>query len=65
MSFQVYSTPWYCSTAIRKDVYIFLCQSQREVDLKAAKIYPLLLSTFLRLMNAIYSTVSVLRGVIK
>ncbi|XP_065203008.1 odorant receptor Or2-like [Planococcus citri] len=64
LSFAVYSTPWYWSTSLRKDVYIFLCQTQRPMTVTALGAYPLRLATFLRFMNVIQSSVNVLRAII-
>ncbi|XP_065226785.1 uncharacterized protein LOC135850024 [Planococcus citri] len=62
LSFAVYSTPWYWLKSIRKDVYILLCQTQAEINLRALSVYPLTLSTFLRFCNVINSTVNVFRA---
>ncbi|XP_065203010.1 uncharacterized protein LOC135833233 isoform X2 [Planococcus citri] len=64
LSFAVYSTPWYWSTSLRKDVYVFLCQTQRPMTVTALGAYPLCLATFLRFMNMIQSSVNVLRTII-
>ncbi|XP_065203009.1 uncharacterized protein LOC135833233 isoform X1 [Planococcus citri] len=63
LSFAVYSTPWYWSTSLRKDVYIFLCQTQRPMTVTALGAYPLCLATFLRFTNVIQSSVNVLRTI--
>ncbi|XP_065215928.1 odorant receptor 4-like [Planococcus citri] len=63
LSFAVYSTPWYWSTSLRKDVYILLCQTQRPITAKTLGAYPLCLATFLRFMNIIQSAVNVLRKI--
>ncbi|XP_065217488.1 uncharacterized protein LOC135843500 [Planococcus citri] len=63
LSFAVYSTPWYWSTLLRKDVYLLLCQTQRPISATALGVYPLCLATFLRFMNIIQSSVNILRTI--
>ncbi|XP_065203042.1 uncharacterized protein LOC135833258 isoform X1 [Planococcus citri] len=63
LSFAVYSTPWYWSTLLRKDVYILLRQTQRPISARALGVYPLCLATFLQFMNVIQSSVNVLRKI--
>ncbi|XP_065218899.1 uncharacterized protein LOC135844595 [Planococcus citri] len=62
LSYAVYSTPWYWSKNIRKDVYIFLCEAQAPINPVALSVYPLTLATFLRFCNVINSTVNVFRA---
>ncbi|XP_065213052.1 uncharacterized protein LOC135840439 [Planococcus citri] len=61
LSFAVYSTPWYLSTSVRKDVLILLSQTRMSVARKALGTYPLSFSTFLRYMHVILSTTNILR----
>ncbi|XP_065203041.1 uncharacterized protein LOC135833256 [Planococcus citri] len=63
LSIAVYSTPWYWSTLLRKDVYILLCRTQKPISARALRVYPLCLITFLRFMNVIQSSVNILRTI--
>ncbi|XP_065222142.1 uncharacterized protein LOC135846787 [Planococcus citri] len=61
VSFSIYCSPWYWSTAVRKDVHIFLNQTRRTKNLFMIKVYPLLLSNFARFAHTILSCVNILR----
>ncbi|XP_065199608.1 uncharacterized protein LOC135831214 isoform X2 [Planococcus citri] len=61
VSLSVYSTPWYRSVKIRKNVYIFLCKTQSMKDFAAFKAYGLLYNDFSRYLHGQLSYTNVLR----
>lgn len=66
LSLEIYSIPWYyLSPSSRKEVFLFLTQTQRPITVTANRVYPLTMNTFMLYMRGIYSVVNVLRRVIK
>ncbi|XP_065224465.1 uncharacterized protein LOC135848481 [Planococcus citri] len=61
VSVAVYSTPWYWSVNVRRNVHFLLYQTQNVQNFSILKVYGLLLKNFSRYANGVMTSTNLLR----